>query len=63
MAKKYRTAMPFAPEGQCPVCGGHIFTKEERKEHVKFTREIVDQIKLENAVKKILKEKLDNIEG
>lgn len=63
MVKKYRTTMPFAPEGRCPICGGHIFTKEERIGQVKFTMEIVAKLKLENAVKKILEERFDDIEG
>lgn len=54
---------PFCPEGQCPICGSYIFTKEERKEQVILTRKIVDKIKREKAVKKILEEKLEDIEG
>jgi len=54
----YRTERPFAPEGLCPICGSHIFTKEERKAQVKLAREIVEEIK---AIKRIMS-KLDNIE-
>lgn len=54
---------PFCPEGRCPICGSHIFTKEERREQVEFTRKIVDKLKRERAIKEILEENLDDIEG
>lgn len=54
---------PFCPEGQCPICGSHIFTKGERKEQVILARKVVDKLKLERAVKEFLEEKLDDIEG
>lgn len=46
---------PFCPEGQCPICGSHIFTKEERKEQTKLAIKIVKKIKREQAEKKLPK--------
>jgi len=64
MSYRYRNPkeIPFAPEGQCPICGSHIFTKDERKAQVELTRKIVDELKKEKEVKKILADRLDNIE-
>lgn len=50
-----RDELPFAPEGQCPICGGHCFTKEERKEQAKLARKLVEEIKRKKAEKELPK--------